>query len=222
MFYLRTEDPPKYQDDVRKAILATPGMSTYDVRPPRSISPPSRPIAFPASTSASSRHRHRRRHRLPRHLPVHVHRRHGAHPRDRHPQIHGRLTLLHRRHRPPRNQRPGSVGIVLGIAASFLSAPPSRLAFPPWTSSLTFPMSGRPSSSPSSALSSEPSTQPSKPPAKILSTPSRTSSPICPSAGKRNKHQRQCPRQYKCGPSHTSVILWNSCHRLAFNLCTTP
>ena len=31
MFYLRTEDPPKYQDDVRKAVLATPGMSTYNV-----------------------------------------------------------------------------------------------------------------------------------------------------------------------------------------------
>jgi putative ABC transport system permease protein len=31
MFYLRTEDPPKYQDEVRKAILATPGLSTYNV-----------------------------------------------------------------------------------------------------------------------------------------------------------------------------------------------
>ncbi|HEY0264353.1 MAG TPA: FtsX-like permease family protein [Granulicella sp.] len=31
-FYLRTEDPPKYQEDVRKAILATPGMQTYDVK----------------------------------------------------------------------------------------------------------------------------------------------------------------------------------------------
>ena len=31
MFYLRTDDPPKYQDEVRKAILATPGMSTYSV-----------------------------------------------------------------------------------------------------------------------------------------------------------------------------------------------
>jgi putative ABC transport system permease protein len=31
MFYLRTENPPKYQDEVRKAILATPGMSTYNV-----------------------------------------------------------------------------------------------------------------------------------------------------------------------------------------------
>jgi putative ABC transport system permease protein len=31
MFYLRTEDPPKYQEDVRKAILATPGMSQYNV-----------------------------------------------------------------------------------------------------------------------------------------------------------------------------------------------
>jgi putative ABC transport system permease protein len=30
-FYLRTEDPPKYQDEVRKAVLATPGMSTYNV-----------------------------------------------------------------------------------------------------------------------------------------------------------------------------------------------
>ncbi len=30
-FYLRTEDPPKYQDEVRKAILATDGMSTYNV-----------------------------------------------------------------------------------------------------------------------------------------------------------------------------------------------
>src|SRR6202000_704443 len=30
-FYLRTEDPPKYQDEVRKAILATPGMSTYNI-----------------------------------------------------------------------------------------------------------------------------------------------------------------------------------------------
>ena len=30
-FYLRTEDPPKYQDEVRKVILATPGMSTYNV-----------------------------------------------------------------------------------------------------------------------------------------------------------------------------------------------
>jgi putative ABC transport system permease protein len=32
MFYLRTEDPPKYEDDVRKAVLATPGMSTYEVK----------------------------------------------------------------------------------------------------------------------------------------------------------------------------------------------
>jgi putative ABC transport system permease protein len=31
MFYLRTEEPPKYQDEVRKAILATDGMSTYSV-----------------------------------------------------------------------------------------------------------------------------------------------------------------------------------------------
>jgi putative ABC transport system permease protein len=31
MFYLRTEAPPKYQDQVRKAILATPGMSDYNV-----------------------------------------------------------------------------------------------------------------------------------------------------------------------------------------------
>jgi putative ABC transport system permease protein len=31
MFYLRTEDPPKYQEEVRKAILATPGLSTYNV-----------------------------------------------------------------------------------------------------------------------------------------------------------------------------------------------
>ncbi len=31
MFYLRTENPPRYQEDVRKAILATPGMSTYTV-----------------------------------------------------------------------------------------------------------------------------------------------------------------------------------------------
>ncbi len=31
MFYLRTEDTPKYQDEVRKAILATDGMSTYNV-----------------------------------------------------------------------------------------------------------------------------------------------------------------------------------------------
>jgi putative ABC transport system permease protein len=31
MFYLRTENPPKYQDEVRKAILATEGMNTYTV-----------------------------------------------------------------------------------------------------------------------------------------------------------------------------------------------
>jgi putative ABC transport system permease protein len=31
MFYLRTEAPPKYQDEVRKAILATPGMRDYNV-----------------------------------------------------------------------------------------------------------------------------------------------------------------------------------------------
>jgi putative ABC transport system permease protein len=30
-FYLRTENPPRYQDEVRKAILATDGMSTYNV-----------------------------------------------------------------------------------------------------------------------------------------------------------------------------------------------
>jgi putative ABC transport system permease protein len=30
-FYLRTETPPKYEDDVKAAILATPGMSTYNV-----------------------------------------------------------------------------------------------------------------------------------------------------------------------------------------------
>lgn len=32
VFYVRTEDPPRYQEEVRKAILATPGLSTYDVR----------------------------------------------------------------------------------------------------------------------------------------------------------------------------------------------
>ena len=32
MFYLRTEDSPRFRDQVREAILATPGMSTYDVR----------------------------------------------------------------------------------------------------------------------------------------------------------------------------------------------
>lgn len=31
-FYIKTDDPPRYQEDVRKAILATPGMSQYDVR----------------------------------------------------------------------------------------------------------------------------------------------------------------------------------------------
>jgi putative ABC transport system permease protein len=31
MFYLRTENPPRYQEDVRRAILATPGMNTYTV-----------------------------------------------------------------------------------------------------------------------------------------------------------------------------------------------
>ena len=31
MFYLRTDEPPKYEEDVRKAILATPGMSTYSI-----------------------------------------------------------------------------------------------------------------------------------------------------------------------------------------------
>ncbi|MCU1320665.1 MAG: hypothetical protein JWM43_314 [Acidobacteriaceae bacterium] len=31
MFYLRTEEPPKYQEEVRKAILATDGMNTYTV-----------------------------------------------------------------------------------------------------------------------------------------------------------------------------------------------
>jgi putative ABC transport system permease protein len=31
MFYLRTEDPPKYQEEVRKAILSTPGMGDYNV-----------------------------------------------------------------------------------------------------------------------------------------------------------------------------------------------
>jgi len=30
-FYLRTEDSPKYEDDVKKAILAIPGMETYTV-----------------------------------------------------------------------------------------------------------------------------------------------------------------------------------------------
>jgi putative ABC transport system permease protein len=32
MFYLRTENPPRYQEQVRKVILTTPGMSQYDVR----------------------------------------------------------------------------------------------------------------------------------------------------------------------------------------------
>ncbi len=31
MFYLRTETPPKYEDEIKKAILATPGMQTYNV-----------------------------------------------------------------------------------------------------------------------------------------------------------------------------------------------
>ena len=31
LFYLRTENPPRYQEDVRRAILATPGMSDYNV-----------------------------------------------------------------------------------------------------------------------------------------------------------------------------------------------
>jgi putative ABC transport system permease protein len=31
MFYLKTEDMPNYQEDVRKEILATPGMDTYSI-----------------------------------------------------------------------------------------------------------------------------------------------------------------------------------------------
>jgi putative ABC transport system permease protein len=31
MFYLRTEDTPKYQEEIRQAILATPGMNQYNV-----------------------------------------------------------------------------------------------------------------------------------------------------------------------------------------------
>ncbi len=31
-FYVQTENSPQYQEDVRKAIMVTPGMSTYDVR----------------------------------------------------------------------------------------------------------------------------------------------------------------------------------------------
>ena len=31
MFYLRTENPPQYQDAVRKEVLATPGMSQYNI-----------------------------------------------------------------------------------------------------------------------------------------------------------------------------------------------
>ena len=31
-FYIRTEDPPKFQEEVRNEILATPGMSEYDVQ----------------------------------------------------------------------------------------------------------------------------------------------------------------------------------------------
>jgi putative ABC transport system permease protein len=31
MFYLRTEDMPRYQEEVRKEILATPGMNTYSI-----------------------------------------------------------------------------------------------------------------------------------------------------------------------------------------------
>ena len=31
LFYLKTDELPKYQEDVRKAILATPGMNTYNV-----------------------------------------------------------------------------------------------------------------------------------------------------------------------------------------------
>jgi putative ABC transport system permease protein len=30
-FYLKTENPPRYEDDVRKGILATPGMSQYNI-----------------------------------------------------------------------------------------------------------------------------------------------------------------------------------------------
>ena len=30
-FYLRTENPPRYQEEVRKAILSSPGMNTYNV-----------------------------------------------------------------------------------------------------------------------------------------------------------------------------------------------
>jgi putative ABC transport system permease protein len=30
-FYLRTDDPPKHQEEVRKAILATPGMNNYNI-----------------------------------------------------------------------------------------------------------------------------------------------------------------------------------------------
>jgi putative ABC transport system permease protein len=31
MFYLRTENPPQFQGDVRKEILATPGMQQYNI-----------------------------------------------------------------------------------------------------------------------------------------------------------------------------------------------
>jgi putative ABC transport system permease protein len=36
-FYLRTEDPPAFQEDVRREILATPGMEQYDVQTMREL-----------------------------------------------------------------------------------------------------------------------------------------------------------------------------------------
>jgi putative ABC transport system permease protein len=47
-FYLKTEDSPKYEDDVKKAILATPGMQTYNVATTEEYLSAISPDALPA------------------------------------------------------------------------------------------------------------------------------------------------------------------------------
>ena len=107
MFYLKSDDP-KNEELIRKEILATPGLSQYQVQTLDewlSLMTPSHLPAFRPALICGDQYRgHRRIHRD---FPVHVYRHHGAHARDRHFEIAGGEQAVYRRCGIARDGAPG-------------------------------------------------------------------------------------------------------------------
>jgi hypothetical protein len=175
-FYLKTEHPPKYEDDVRKAILATPGMSQYNVITTddylASMTPNALPgfniglrvvigiavvigflVIFQSMYTAV----------MERTREIGILKSMGASRAYIVGIVLRETSVL------------AVVGIILGIAASFALSAALEARFPTLDFVINVPTSGRPSSLPSSEPSSGHSTRPSRPPAKIPSTLFRTS-----------------------------------------------